>query len=210
MEFVQIWLDVQQLEVPQPVVPEGQQTVFVQTLPFVHGGLQHRLTGVDGALHPVADGVQATPAGQHFNEAPLPQRVVPAGQPQMPFVRSTQAMPEPQHDVPHGVEPDGQQHWRVAFEQVSPLLQQTAPPVGVPDGQLNASARKGLSKVAAPAAATAVPITFSTPRRVGDPASARLRSSNRSLITPPPSAAGSHSTSATRLSIGASGVLTER
>ena len=124
MPLLHTWAEVQQLDVPHPVSPEGQQTVFVHTLPFLHGGLQHFVTIVPVAatgVHPALVPVQAVPAGQHLREVPLPQGVVPAGQPHTLWAMSTHAIPLAQHEKPHGVVPFAQQHCLVGSAQVSPL-----------------------------------------------------------------------------------------
>jgi hypothetical protein len=162
---------------------------------------------------------QAFPDGQHSKPRLLRQLVVPEGQPQIPLLALRHATPALQHDVPHGVVPDGQQQPEAASEhvplqhlspqwacplghahvpverfwQAMPALQQHGPHGVVPAlhgalvGPLHvaASARNGLSTVAAAAAAAAPPRIFSTPRRECEPAIAREISSNRSLMCPP-------------------------
>jgi hypothetical protein len=161
---------------------------------------------------------QATPAGQHVRLATVPQLVVPDGQPQTPFVLSMQATPLAQHVGPQGVVPEGQQQFVDGWVQVpvqhelgpvpqrtwplgqlqvsvdglthvSPAPQHVSPHAAWPDGH-TASARKGLSTVAAAAARAAPPNTFSTPRRLWGSAIALDRSSNRSLMGPPESPSG--------------------
>jgi hypothetical protein len=131
-------------------------------------------------------GAQAVPPGQHVNEDPLPQGVVPAGQPHRPRVASWQAMPLLQQRGPHGVAPDGQQHWVAGSEHVCRAAGQQPFPHGViPDAHVTAPAPRGLNTLAVAAARAVTPMSLSAPRREVAPAIARDSSSNCSLISAP-------------------------
>lgn len=73
---------------------------------------------LEGGAHTLFVELHGWPAEQHVRLAPLPQGVVPAGQPHVPLALSTQAMPALQQLGPHGVVPDAQQQWVVGSEQV--------------------------------------------------------------------------------------------
>jgi hypothetical protein len=119
--FEQIWFEVQQPDVPQPVCPAGQHTPLVQVVPGPQGGLQHVWTVVplaEAGVHAVFEGLHGVPAGQHVIEAPWPQGVVFAGQPQTPRLRSMQGTPALQHAGPQEVVPAAQQQPVAGSEHV--------------------------------------------------------------------------------------------
>ncbi len=106
--------------------------------------------------------LHATPALQHA----LPQRVVPAGHPQVPLEASRHATPDLQQQAPQGV---------------VPAAHGAAPAVDGPE-QVTASARNGRRTVAATAATVNPPMSFSAPRR--DVAAPIVRAnSSKSLTT---------------------------
>jgi hypothetical protein len=173
----------------------------------------------DGGAQTLLDALHGWPGEQQVRLAPVPQGVVPAGQPQVPVVLSTHATPASQQVGPHGVVPEGQQQRLAGFEQVpeqhavsplavvphwvwpdgqphlpvralrhaTPALQQLGPHGVVPARQLvAASARKGRRTVAPAAAAAAAPTTLRMPRRLGWAETARVKSSNVSLMGRPP------------------------
>jgi hypothetical protein len=91
-----------------------------QTLTVVVGAGTHELL-----RHAVPDGQQVRPAE-------LMHGVWPEGQPQIPLLALTHATPALQHDVPHGVVPDGQQQPELASEHVP--LQHLSPQRACPLG----------------------------------------------------------------------------
>jgi hypothetical protein len=125
--------------------------------------------------------LHAWPAGQQVSAVPLPQGVLPLGQPQKFWAWSAHGTPALQQDVPHGVVPAGQQQDVTGCEQVWPLAQQPLPQACAPAGQVTAVPRKGRSMVTPAAAAIVAATTLSAPRRDVGAAMARVRSSNRSL-----------------------------
>jgi hypothetical protein len=144
--------------------PPQQSPADVQLAPLLP---QHRFATV---LKPatgwqvVFDGLQAVPAAQHLRATALPQGVLPLGQPHVLRARSAQPTPAAQHAVPQAAWPLAQQQFCAGSTQAPPAGQQAFPQVEVPGGQA-ASARNGLSTVAATPAATAAPMPLSTLRR---------------------------------------------
>jgi hypothetical protein len=128
----------------------------------------------------------ATPALQQVRLAALPQGVVPAGQPQMPWVASAHAIPELQQLLPQGVVPFGQQHPApLLLVHVAPAGQHPCPQTAWPAPHVTASPRNGRRTAAAAAATPVMPSTFSAPRRLVGRAMARDRSSKDRFTCPP-------------------------
>lgn len=127
--------------------------------------------------------MQAVPAGQHVRFTPVPQGVVPAGQPQNERLASTHATPLSQQLNPQGVVPLGQQHEFSRLEHVSPLLQHAWPHGTEVLSQKKKPLASLAPNTAAPtAAAAAPPISFRAPRRDFDSERPRDRASKRSLM----------------------------